>query len=426
MTVTLATADLDPARRRIQRTLFAGVGLGSTGYIAASTVSAIVATELAGSSALAGVPAATVVLGSAFGSAVLSILMSRRGRRPGLVAGYIVGAVGALIAISAVLAGSFLLFLVGTMGIGLANSANQLSRYAGADMVSSDRRASAIGAIVWGGTIGAVLGPNLGTFAGKQLAAVGVPELVGVYLVPFLFVTAAAVLSFLLLRPDPSRLAWADEPGDAAGTIGGSPGAVPTVRELLRRPTVEMAIVALVVGQVVMVLIMTMTPVHMAEHGHDLEAIGLVISGHVFGMFALSPVSGRLTDRMGAVPVIYAGLAVMVVSAIIGAVAPEDGGPMLFLSLFLLGYGWNLGFVAGSSLLTSGLASPERTRIQGTADALIWCSAAAASLGSGVVQSVAGFTTLCLLGVGLAVVPALVLLLRRREASILAVPGSGS
>jgi MFS family permease len=169
-----------------------------------------------------------------------------------------------------------------------------------------------------------------------------------------------------------------------------------------------------------------MTPVHIAEHGHDLEAIGLVISGHVFGMFALSPVSGRLTDRMGAVPVIYAGLAVMVVSAIIGAVAPEDGGPMLFLSLFLLGYGWNLGFVAGSSLLTSGLASPERTRIQGTADALIWCSAAAASLGSGVVQSVAGFTTLCLLGVGLAVVPALVLLLRRREASILAVPGSGS
>ena len=175
-----------------------------------------------------------------------------------------------------------------------------------------------------------------------------------------------------------------------------------------------------------MVLIMTMTPVHMAEHGHDLGAVGLVISGHVFGMFALSPVSGRLTDRLGAVPVIHAGLAVMAVSAVIGALAPADGGPLLFLALFLLGYGWNLGFVAGSALLSSGLASAERTRIQGTADALIWCSAAAASLGSGVVQAAAGFTALCLLGLGVAVVPVALLLLRRRESSVLAVPESGT
>ena len=184
---------------------------------------------------------------------------------------------------------------------------------------------------------------------------------------------------------------------------------------LLRRPSVRAAVIALVAGQVVMTLIMTMTAVHMTQHGHDLTAVGVVISGHVFGMFALSPLSGRLTDRLGPMPVILAGLALSAGSAVIGAAAPPDGGPQLFLALFLLGYGWNLGYVAGSSLLSSGLASADRTRIQGVADALIWCSAAAASLGSGLVQSVAGFTALCLLGVALAVIPGMVLLARRRE-----------
>jgi MFS family permease len=140
-------------------------------------------------------------------------------------------------------------------------------------------------------------------------------------------------------------------------------------------------------------------------------------------MFALSPLSGRLTDRLGPLPVILAGLCLSGIAAVVGAAAPPDGGPQLFLALFLLGYGWNLGFVAGSSLLSSGLASAERTRIQGLADALIWCSAAAASLGSGVVQSVAGFAALCLLGVALAMGPAMILLVRRRQVAS-AVEGS--
>jgi MFS family permease len=164
-----------------------------------------------------------------------------------------------------------------------------------------------------------------------------------------------------------------------------------------------------------MTLIMTMTAVHMTEHGHDIAAVGIVISGHVFGMFALSPLSGRLTDRLGPMPVILAGLCLSAAAAVMAAAAPPDGGPQLFLALFLLGYGWNLGYVAGSSLLSSGLASADRTRIQGVADALIWCSAAAASLGSGVVQSVAGFAALCILGVALAVGPALVLVARHRQ-----------
>ena len=424
---SVAIAQREADRSRALRTLFAGVGLGSTGYIAAGTVSAIVATELAGTSSLAGIPAATVVLGSAFGSAWLSALMARRGRRAGLITGYTVGTVGALIVLTAGFAHSFLLFLAGTALVGISNSANQLSRYAAADMVPGARRASTLSTVVWAGTIGGVLGPNLGTLAGRYLAGFGIPELAGVYVVTFTLVTAAAVAIWVFLRPDPSELAWRPEEDRAPGApvalvepAQGPSSATPPYprasgRDLLGRPSVWAAVIALVAGQVVMTLIMTMTAVHMTEHGHDIAAVGIVISGHVFGMFALSPLSGRLTDRLGPLRVILGGLCLSATAAVIGAAAPPDGGPQLFLALFLLGYGWNLGFVAGSSLLSSGLASADRTRIQGVADALIWCSAAAASLGSGLVQSVAGFAALCLIGVALAIGPAMILLARRRR-----------
>jgi MFS family permease len=183
---------------------------------------------------------------------------------------------------------------------------------------------------------------------------------------------------------------------------------------ILRRRHIPAVVVALVAGQAVMVLIMTMTPLHMADHGHDLAAVGLVISGHTFGMYALSPISGRLTDRFGSAAIVTAGLGVIAFSAVLSAVAPPDGGPMLFLALFLLGYGWNLGFVAGSALLTHGLEIAERTRLQGLTDALIWSSSAAASIGSGVVVAVAGFTALGLLGAALVVIPAWLVIARRR------------
>jgi MFS family permease len=173
-----------------------------------------------------------------------------------------------------------------------------------------------------------------------------------------------------------------------------------------------------------MTLIMTMTPLHMTAHGHGLTAVGIVISGHTFGMFALSPVSGRLTDRFGSIRVIIAGLAVTAMAAVMSALAPADGGVILFLALFLLGYGWNLGFVAGSTLLTRGLGLAERTRVEGLTDALIWSSAAAASLGSGIVVAAASYTALGLLGAALIIIPAWLLLSRRRAVSIAgAAPG---
>ncbi len=396
------------ARRRILWTLVAGVGLGSTGYILAVTVATIVATDLAGTSTFAGVPGAAIVMGSALGSALLSALMARRTRRLGLVTGYLVGATGAGIALVAVVGRSFPLLVVAPLLMGFANSSNQLSRYTAADMYPLARRATAIGTVVWGATIGAIVGPNLVTIAGDLAKTIGLPELAGPYLFLLALSLVAALLSLVLLRPDPYELA--DESSQRAPGAEAPPT---SIRELLGRPTVMVAITALIVGQVVMVVIMAMTPLHMAGHGHSLAEIGLVISGHTFGMFALSPLSGRLTDRLGSLPVIFLGLTTLAISAAMAAMAPSDGGVILFVALFLLGYGWNLGFVAGSTLLASGLEIHERTRLEGVTDALIWSSAALATLTSGVVMAAAGYTALGLLGLALIVLPALLLVSRR-------------
>jgi MFS family permease len=305
---------------------------------------------------------------------------------------------------------SFPLLLLGTTLIGFGNAANNLSRYAAADMVKADRRASAIGTVVWAATVGSVIGPTLVPLASEAAMQVGLPPLAGPYLVPVLFVGLAAILSFTLLRPDPYELADIDPVADA------EPGNTTTERvwSILRRPGVWAAVVALIVSQVVMVLIMTMTPLHMIEHGHSLGAVGIVLSAHTLGMFALSPLSGWLTDRVGAVRTIFLGSGTLAIAALMAAAAPADGGPLLVLGLFLLGLGWSFGFVAGSALLAQHLELHERTRLQGVADALIWSSAAAASLGSGLIMATVGYTALGLLGAAAVVIPVLVIRANRR------------
>jgi MFS family permease len=386
-------------RRRLQTSLVLGVGLGSTGYIAAITIATIVAKELSGGSSFAGLPGATIVLGSAAASQLLSRFMVLYGRRAGLVLGYGIGAAGALVAGVAVVLASFPLFIAATAAMGCANAANQLSRYTAADMYPESGRASAIGVVVWGSTLGSIVGPNLITLSGNIAEGFNLPRLAGVYGVPILFVTAAALLTLVTLRPAPESLA--PQRARVAGRISASLG------EMLARPRIFAAVIALIAGQVVMVLVMTMTPLHMADHGHGLAAVGLVISGHTFGMFAFSPISGWLAGRFGTPIIIAAGLALSAFSSVLAAVAPPDGGAILFIALFLLGVGWNLSFVAGSALLTEGLDGAERTTLQGATDAMIWSSAAAAALGSGIVVAAASYTALGLLGAALILFPVL-------------------
>ncbi len=410
----LTPSRLDALRKRTVLSLVSGVALGSTGHIAAATVATIVAGDIAGTSALAGAPGAAGVLGAAVGSTLLSRLMVWRGRRLGLSTGYLIGVGGAFVATAAVFAHSLPALLLGTALIGFGNSSNQLSRYTAADLYPVARRATAIGIVVWGATVGAVIGPNLvGLLAGFG-ETLGWPPYAGAYLLPVVFVGAAAILSFVMLRPDPYTLADRSESEDELET---EHAGETSIERILRRPNVPVAIVALVTVQVVMVLIMTMTPLHMTAHGHGLTAVGLVISAHTFGMFALSPVSGRLTDRFGSVRVVLVGLAVVAFAAVLSAAAPPEGGLLLLVALFLLGYGWNMGYVAGSTMLTSGLGLAERTRIEGLTDSLIWSSAAVAAFGSGVVVAAAGFTALGLIGAAMVAIPVWLLVTRRRASA---------
>jgi len=207
LTTAIPAARLDELRQRSTWTLVAGVALGSTGHIAAVTIASIVAQQLGGTALWSGVTGATVVLGAAGGAVLLSAIMTRRGRRAGLWAGYVIGVVGAIVATTAVLVVSLPLLVIGTFLIGFGNASNQLSRYAAADMYPDSRRASAIGLVVWGATAGAIIGPNLVAPASAFAASLGLPELAGPYFVPIVFVGAAALLSWALLRPDPYDLA---------------------------------------------------------------------------------------------------------------------------------------------------------------------------------------------------------------------------
>jgi predicted MFS family arabinose efflux permease len=279
-------------------------------------------------------------------------------------------------------------------------------------MVPAGRRASAIGTVVWGATVGAVVGPNLVGWAGDLAATIGLPVLAGAYLIPVAFVGTAAILSFTFLRPDPFELA-----DRSAVQAHDDPAAAP-IREIIRRPAVIVSLATLVLGQFVMVLIMTNTPLHMVSHGHGLAMVGFVMSAHTFGMYALSPVSGRLTGRLGSITTILLGSVVLAIAGILAAVAPADGGAILLVALFLLGFGWNLGFVAGSTMLSGGVSVAERTRLQGLTDAFVWSTAAVASLSSGLIAAVAGYTALGISGVGLVLLLLSIVLTRRRAVAM--------
>jgi MFS family permease len=349
-----------------------------------------------------------MTLGTAVAASSLSRAMVSVGRRIGMLGGLTIGLAGAVVGFAAILLDSLLLLILGAVLMGFANGAGQMARYVAADLVPPLRRASAVGMVVWGSTVGAVIGPNLAEPGGWVAAQLALPALAGAYLLTIVFFVLALSVLVVFLRPEPYALA------DPSALERRTDGTDASVAELLQRPSVVLALAALLAGQVVMVLIMTMTPLHLTTHGHGLDTVGLVLSAHTFGMFALSPISGRLTDRFGEVAIIAAGMGLLAVAAIMAALAPVEG-PILTLALFLLGYGWNLGFVAGSALLTRGLSLAERTRVQGTVDGLVWGSAAVAGFSSGLIVQAWSYTTLGFLGLVLLIAPVTVLVLTRVE-----------
>jgi MFS family permease len=383
-------------RLRAALALFLGVVCMNTAMVGASTVATLIAAQALGSG-WSGAPNAAGVLGTAIGALGLAWLMARRGRRTGVMLAYALASLGAVLATASLLTASLVLLFGGMTLLGIGNAGAQLSRYAAAEPYPPERRGFVLGAIVWAGTIGAVVGPNLIAPAAATAEAWRLPPLVGSYVLALLLTIGAGLAVATMPRGARSKVA---------------PTATTSLASL-GRPAVRVALGAMVAAHFAMVAVMTMTPLHIQQHGQGLEVVGIVLSAHMLGMFALAPLSGRLADRLGGVTTISFGIGTLAAASVLAAAAPVVDDPMLALGLFLLGYGWNLCFVGGSSLLSRGLPVAEQAQTQGAVDAVVWSTSALASLLSGALLASGGYVLVAAVGGVVAVLPIIVIVLGR-------------
>lgn len=390
-----------PIRKRIKWTLFTAQSFGSAGFLVASTVTPIVGARLSGRPSWAGVPTAFYWGGAALFAMVWGRLMDPLGRRRTLTLGLSLGVVGAIVAAGAVMAGSFPGFVAGLLLMGGANSSLQLARFMAGEVHQPEERGRAISTVVMGGTVGAVMGPGLVAPMSAVAESFGRPGLSGPFMASSFFFLLGSLVVFAMLRPDPRDVAraLAVEPGGPRDGVG----VTRSLAIIVRDPGVVVAIVTMTLAQAVMTMQMVITSLHMSHNGHVLASVAAVMSSHVFGMYALSMVAGRLADTWGRRPLIMGG-ATMLVASTLGA-APSVAVLPLGASLLLLGVGWNCCYVGASALLSDRLSVPERSRVQGVNDSLLTGTAAGGSLLSGVVFSHLGYTVMGLVCAVVATVP---------------------
>ncbi|XGX79324.1 Riboflavin transporter RfnT [Terrabacter sp. BE26] len=416
------SVDRATLQRKVVRTLVFSQILGGVGMASGIAVGALLAEELSGTEALAGVGTTSQVLGTALLTIPVARATAARGRRVGLRWGLSVAFVGAALVLAAAVLTSFPLFVVGMFLFGGGTTANNQTRYAAADLASPAHRGRDLSVVVWATTIGSVAGPNL-VGPGKALAqALGLPDLAGT----FVFSLAGFVLAWLVinwrLRPDPLLTAreldtaernarrepvGGDSPSRPVGEAGSDPasGGVeddPNHDGSMRRglavvranPAALRAMLVMAFGHLVMVSVMVMTPIHM-KHGHaELEVIGFVISVHILGMFALSPLVGIAVDRWGAPKVAIVGGGVLTLASLLASRSQAGWSGLLLVALFLLGVGWSCTLVSGSTLLTSVVTTDERPATQGLADVLMGLAGAAGGVAAGIVVGTLGYSAL--------------------------------
>lgn len=359
---------------------------GYAGFVAVFAVTALLASEMAGDR-LAGIPAAAGTVGTALAAAPLAQRSKRRGRRAGLTLGYMIGATGAVLAFAAGQTGFFWLLLVAMFALGMGNTSNLQNRFAAADLADEDKTARSIALVVWVGTIGAVLGPPAALWANRVGMGLGAVEWASPMLLGLIGFMLSALVIAGLLRPDPLEVAGGVDP--TAVTENPIRGASVALSAIWPNSRARLAILAMAVSQMAMVAVMTMTPLHMKDHGHA-EMSTLVIAVHVLGMFGLAPLIGRWADRFGRVRSVQAGaiiLGVGTVSAVIAGYVPA----LVFVGLFLLGLGWSVALIAGSALLTESLDESVRVRSQGFADVMMSLFGAVAAFSSGFVKDMVGY-----------------------------------
>ncbi len=409
------SAQLDAIQKRTLRVLVGAQIFSGAGLAAGITVGALLAQDMLDSTGLAGLPSALFTIGSAAAAAGVGQLSQRFGRRTGLAAGYTTGALGSIGIVAAAVADNVPLLFIALFIYGAGTATNLQARYAGADLAHHNHRARAISTVLVATTVGAVIGPNLVGVLGNLAEAIGVPRLAGPFILAALAYGAAGIVIWVLLRPDPLHLAAARHDLDtAAAYLDKTDHAAPQAHSLWNRVVLAGAAV-MIITQLVMVAIMTMTPVYMQHHHHGLAAAGLVISIHVAAMFLPSPLSGYLVDRFGAATVAALAALTLIAAGLLASLAPAHSVIALAAALALLGFGWSLGLVAGTTTVTNATPIATRAKTQGTIDVFIAVAGAAGGLLSGLIVAQTSYPTLAIIGAVTAATLVPILLLGRRQ-----------
>ena len=397
-TLPMSAGSVERIQRRSIAVLSGGQALGSLAVAGAVAAGALIAAGVSGSEGAAGLAQTFGVLGAAIMALPLARLALSRGRRVSLAFGYGLGAIGALIVIAGAVWWSLILVYAGTLLVGVATASGLQARYAATDLATEETRGRSLSIVVWAGTIGAVAGPNLLEVSGHLGVALGLPQLAGPYVVAFLALAGATVVLGVFMRPDPYLVARAQRA--AIDPVAAAEVARPRLRDGIEHirgnRSAILGISAIAIGHIVMVAVMVMTPIHMAHVDVTLQLIGLVISVHVAGMYALSPLVGWAVDRLGRIPVIWAGIAILTASCILAAISAGDDIVTLGIGLFLLGLGWSCTLIAGSTLLVDGIAAQERPSVQGLSDLVMNAAGALGGALAGLIVWLSSYAVLSL------------------------------
>jgi len=371
---------------------------GGAGLAAGVTVGALLAQDMLGTDSYAGIPAALFTLGSAAAALLVGRLSQRLGRRAGLASGFLVGGLGAVgVVLAAILSHVPLLFL-SLLIYGAGTATNLQARYAGTDLALPNQRAKAISAAMVFTTFGAVAGPSLVNVTGGVATSMGAPALSGPFMLAAVAFIVAGLILLIFLRPDPFIVAKAiaESQRIKENQHGGKTTIAPEAT--VNKSGIIVGATVMVLTQIVMVAIMTMTPVHMKHHGHGLGEVGIVIGIHVAAMYLPSLITGVLVDKYGRTMMSYASGVTLLLAGLLAAFAPGDSMFLLVLALALLGLGWNFGLISGTAAIIDATPPQIRAKTQGTVDVLIALAGASGGALSGMVVAQSSYATLSLAG----------------------------
>ncbi|WP_226000254.1 MFS transporter [Paenibacillus sp. BJ-4] len=367
---------------------------GGAGLAAGVTVGALLARDMLGTDKFSGVPTALFTLGSAVAALLVGRFSQRLGRRMGLGLGFIAGGIGAIGVVGAALANSIILLLISLLIYGAGAATNLQARYAGTDLANFKQRATAASLAMVFTTIGAVAGPNLVEATGRLALSIGVPSLAGPFLLSAVAYLFAGIVLLLFLHPDPLLVAYAI----AHKVDTEAKSSLANTATYDGRGGITLGALVMILTQIVMVAIMTMTPIHMAHHGHGLSEVGVVIGFHIGFMYLPSLITGILVDKVGRTVMAAASGLTLLVAGVIAALAPSESMVMLIVALSLLGLGWNFGLISGTALIVDSTKTSNQAKVQGVVDVLIALAGASGGALSGMVVANSSYATLAYAG----------------------------